>query len=66
MHRITSPYTLSLNALSLTKCNPFLAGDRFARSHFAPLPFKSRYLSHFSSEWTEIWHDDSLDAIDRA
>ena len=19
------------------------------------------YLSHFSSEWTEIWHDDSLD-----
>ena len=24
------------------------------------------YLSHFSSEWTEIWHDDSLDGIDRA
>ena len=24
------------------------------------------YLSHFSSEWTEIWHDDSLDGIDQA
>ena len=25
------------------------------------------YLSHFSSEWTEIWHDDdSLDDIDQA
>ena len=24
------------------------------------------YLSHFSLEWTEIWHDDSLDGIDRA
>ena len=24
------------------------------------------YLSHFSSEWTEIWHDDSLDGVDRA
>ena len=24
------------------------------------------YLSHFASEWTEIWHDDSLDGIDRA
>ena len=24
------------------------------------------YLSHFSSEWTEILHDDSLDGIDRA
>ena len=24
------------------------------------------YLGHFSSEWTEILHDDSLDAIDRA
>ena len=24
------------------------------------------YLSHFSSEWTEIWHDDFLDCIDRA
>ena len=22
------------------------------------------YLSHFSSEWTEIWHDDSLNGID--
>ena len=22
------------------------------------------YLSHFSSEWTEIWPDDSLDGID--
>ena len=24
------------------------------------------YFSHFSSEWTEILHDDSLDGIDRA
>ena len=24
------------------------------------------YFGHFSSEWTEIWHDDSLDGIDRA
>ena len=24
------------------------------------------YLSLFSSEWTEIWHDDSLDSIDQA
>ena len=24
----------------------------------------SIYLSHFSLEWTEIWHDDSLDGID--
>ena len=24
------------------------------------------YLSLFSSEWTEIWHNDSLDAKDRA
>ena len=23
------------------------------------------YLSHFSSEWTEIRHDDSLDGIDQ-
>ena len=36
------------------------------KSHFAPLPFKSRYLSHLSLEWSEIWHDDSLDGIDRA
>ena len=21
------------------------------------------YLSHFSSEWTETWHDDSLDGM---
>ena len=24
------------------------------------------YLSHFALEWTEIWHDDSLDVIDQA
>ena len=24
------------------------------------------YLSQVTSEWTEIWHDDSLDVIDRA
>ena len=24
------------------------------------------YLSHFSLEWTEIWHDDSPDGMDRA
>ena len=23
------------------------------------------YLSSFSSEWTEIWHEDSLDGIDQ-
>ena len=22
------------------------------------------YLSHFSWEWTEIWHDDSVDGRD--
>ena len=27
---------------------------------------KITQLSHFSSEWTEIWHDDSLDGIDQA
>ena len=53
-------------AASPCVCNARLFNYSFIRSHFAPLPFKSRYLSHFSSEWTEIWHDDSLDGIDRA
>ena len=25
-----------------------------------------KYFSHFSSEWTETWHDESLDGIDLA
>ena len=24
------------------------------------------YLSHFTSEWSEIWYEDSLDGIDQA
>ena len=24
-----------------------------------------KYISHFSSEWTEIWHADSVDGIDQ-
>ena len=49
----------------------FLAGRRLSsityigQSHFAPQPFKSLYLNHFSSEWTEIWHDESLDGMDQ-
>ena len=61
----------------VTSENSFLPGRRLSsitynliksviNSHFAPLSFKSWYLSHLSSEWSEIWHDDSLGGICRA